>query len=259
MYHSFEDLGIPRPDAPWQDSMQVCLNGHVISDRIKKNPEDTKPFCDECGEKTIAACPKCNEPIPGVKHQSRVTIAYQLQAPNNCHNCGAAFPWNENEKEQRSAVEEEKPIQKLQQVFSNFHSIARRLRNRYDNRDTLDVSDEYDVQDLLSALLILHFHDIRPEEWTPSYAGKSGRMDFLLKDVKIVVETKMTRQTLSEKKIGDELTLDIAQYKQHPDCDTLVCFIYDPEGHIVNPQGLKVDLECQSTENLKVVVFIFPS
>jgi hypothetical protein len=35
------------------------------------------------------------------------------------------------------------------------------------------LKDEYDVQDLLYALLRIFFDDVRPEEWTPSFAGKS--------------------------------------------------------------------------------------
>ena len=41
---------------------------------------------------------------------------------------------------------------------------------------------------------ILYFDDIRAEEWTPSYAGKCARVDFLLKNEKIVIEVKKTRK-----------------------------------------------------------------
>lgn len=73
----------------------------------------------------------------------------------------------------------------LANLFEKFHSVARQLRKRYNERPTLDVDDEYDVQDLLHALLRLYFDDIRTEEWTPSSAGGSSRMDFLLKKEKI--------------------------------------------------------------------------
>jgi hypothetical protein len=69
----------------------------------------------------------------------------------------------------------------VEQLCLRFHSVVRQLRSRHDGRTALVVEDEYDVQDLLHALLRLHFDDIRPEEWTPSYGGKSTRMDFLLK------------------------------------------------------------------------------
>ena len=84
-------------------------------------------------------------------------------------------------------------------------------------------------------------------------------MDFLLKEEKIVVEVKMARKGLADKEVGDQLIVDIERYKEHPDCDMLICFIYDPEGRIANPQGLSKDLQNQSKDDLKVVVFINPS
>jgi hypothetical protein len=112
------------------------------------------------------------------------------------------------------------------------------------------------VQDLLSALLVLYFDDIRPEESTPSYAGKSARMDFLLKKEGIVVEVKMTREGLADKEIGEQLIVDIERYKGHPDCSTLVCFIYDPDGRIMNSHALSEDLQSQSRDDLKVIIIV---
>jgi hypothetical protein len=135
------------------------------------------------------------------------------------------------------------PIDVLEQVFERFHVITRQLRSRYKSRPTLEVSDEYDVQDLTHALLKLYFDDIRPEEWVPSYAGKSSRVDFLLKKEQIIVEIKKTRKNLTGSEVGSQLIEDIARYEHHPDCKTLVCFVYDPEGLIANPRGLESDLE----------------
>ena len=59
----------------------------------------------------------------------------------------------------------------IQLLCSRFHTVVRQLRHRHDGRDTLDISDEYDVQDLLHALLRIYFNDIREEEHTPSYAN----------------------------------------------------------------------------------------
>ena len=55
-------------------------------------------------------------------------------------------------------------------ICERFTVVANTLTHRHDNRSTLAITDEYDVQDLLEALLKLHFTDVRPEEWTPSYA-----------------------------------------------------------------------------------------
>jgi len=114
-------------------------------------------------------------------------------------------------------VPEQSPLLLLEQISSRFHLIARQLRSRHNGRSTLVVQDEYDVQDLIHALLRLHFVDIRPEEYTPSYAGKASRMDFLLKQESIVVEIKMTRTGLGAKELSSQLIEDITRYKTHPD------------------------------------------
>jgi hypothetical protein len=158
----------------------------------------------------------------------------------------------------QGAEENVRPILVLEKLFNRFHQVVRQLRSRHNERPTLDVSDEYDVQDLLHSFLKLYFDDIRPEEWTPSYAGGSSRMDFLLKDEQVVVEVKKTRDNLRDRLIGEQLIVDIAKYKEHPDCKTLVCFIYDAEGLIANPIGLENDLNALSTDSLSVRAYVFP-
>lgn len=74
------------------------------------------------------------------------------------------------------------------------------------------------MQDLLNALLRLYFYDIRPEEYTPSYAGKTARVDFLLKNEKIV------------------------------------CFVYDPEERIRNPISIVNDLNKQHNGFVTVII-----
>lgn len=69
-------------------------------------------------------------------------------------------------------------------LIDKFHTVANQLRNRHSNKDTILISNEYDVQDLLHGLLKIEFEDVRAEEYTPSYAGSSTRVDFLLKKEK---------------------------------------------------------------------------
>lgn len=145
----------------------------------------------------------------------------------------------------------------VQSLCLRFHAVVRQLRTRHNGRPAFDVEDEYDVQDLLHALLRLHFDDIRPEEWTPSYAGKSTRMDFLLKKENIVIEVKKTRRGLDAKRLGEELIIDMAHYRNHSDCQTLICFVYDPESRIANPAGLESDLS-RDDPDLLVRVVITP-
>jgi len=148
-------------------------------------------------------------------------------------------------------------LEQVERLLKRFHRAALQLRKRHGARPAHVITDEYDVQDLLHALLKLHFDDVRPEEVSPSYAGKSSRMDFLLKAEQLVVEVKMTRDSLGEKDVGGQLIEDIARYAKHPDCKTLVCFVYDPEHHIGNPDGIEHDLS-GTRDGLPVKVFIAP-
>mgnify|MGYP001560723169 FL=1 len=146
----------------------------------------------------------------------------------------------------------------LNEIFENFHSFYNQLKNRHNNRDTIEIKDEYDVQDLLHCILKLHFKDVREEEYTPSYGGSSTRMDFLLKNENIVIEVKKTRERLSDKEIGEQLILDVAYYKNHTNCSFLKCFVYDPENRVKNPRGLESDLNKLTDDKLSVELFIRP-
>jgi len=149
------------------------------------------------------------------------------------------------------------PMVAIEHICNRFHLVAKRLCSRHDSRATLNVEDEYDVQDLMHALLTLEFDDIRPEEWTPSYAGSGSRVDFLLKQERMVVEAKKTRKGLGAREVGEQLIIDVQRYQSHPDCLALICFVYDPEGKIANPRGLENDLNRQH-DGLEVKVLIVP-
>ncbi len=148
--------------------------------------------------------------------------------------------------------------QALKAIIDKFHLVATQLKNRYNNRPTVTVDDEYDVQDLMNSLLRINFEDVRKEEYTPSYAGGSTRIDFLLKREKILIEVKKTRTTLKDKDVGNQLIIDIAHYRSHPDCKHLICFVYDPDNLIVNPRGLEDDLNKNSLEEMIVEVYVRP-
>jgi hypothetical protein len=142
-------------------------------------------------------------------------------------------------------------------ICDRFTIFANALTGRHDDRATISITDEYDVQDLLGALLKLHFTDVRPEEWTPSYAGNASRMDFLLKPEQIVVEAKMTRKGLGQKELVTQLAEDILRYRSHQDCKALICFVYDPTGKCNNPTALENDLT-RNHGGLQVTVIVQP-
>ncbi|MCI0539273.1 MAG: hypothetical protein L0Z50_29045 [Verrucomicrobiales bacterium] len=145
----------------------------------------------------------------------------------------------------------------VESICRRFPLFARQLTVRHEYRPGFRIKDEYDVQDLLHALLLLHFDDVRAEEVTPSYAGNSSRMDFLLKGEQLVVEAKMTRKTLRQKEVANQLIEDKERYRTHPDCRTLVCLVYDPGGYCDNPIALEKDISAGSGEP-RVVAIVVP-
>lgn len=139
---------------------------------------------------------------------------------------------------------------------NRFGDVARQLRSHRKNHSPLLLKDEYDVQYLLHALLKLHFDDVRPEERTQSYAGSSASADFVLPDIKVVIEVKFVRDSKDTKQIGKEIIEDIPHYEKHSDCERMFVLIYDPERVLKNPVGWKNDLEKQTFKGNHIQVFV---
>jgi len=137
----------------------------------------------------------------------------------------------------------------LEIIIRGLRRAMHPLTHRRKGTQPLSFGSEYDVQDLLHALLRPWVSDIRPEEFTPSYAGSSTRMDFLLPAHKLVIETKIVRDRAHAKRVGDELIVDIDHYRRHPSCQSLWCVIYDPDQLITNADGLKTDLQGPRSSN----------
>ncbi len=147
-------------------------------------------------------------------------------------------------------------LEVLRKICTRFHIVARKLRQRREDRPTLEVEDESDVQDVVHALLSMEFDDIRTEEWTPGYV-RTSRMDFLLPADGIVLEVKKTRQGFGAKEIASQLWVDFQRYLARPDCKILFCFVYDPEGRIGNPRRLETELT-RVSDGKHVEVLISP-
>ena len=240
------------------DAQQVCLNGHQVTDMYQGSPQLRRDYCEKCGAKTIHTCPNCNTEIKGDYHTDGViAIGFSTPVPKFCEKCGKPFPWAERIDGANGVAMTLDSIASVERICSRIALVVPQLRVRHENRQTLDVIDEYDLQDVLNCLLLLFFDDVRPEEYTPSCAGKATRMDFLLKNESIVIEAKMTRKGLGAKEIGEQLIVDIAHYRAHPNCKKLFCLVYDPEHRITNPHGLENDLS-KVSEGLDVRVFVVP-
>jgi hypothetical protein len=133
-------------------------------------------------------------------------------------------------------------IELVMQVGRGLPDLIHALQHRHASRDPFVVEDEYDVQDLVGGVLRMIFEDVRPEDPSPTRAGGSSRVDFLLKRQAIVVEVKMTRQGMRDRELGNQLIEDIERYRAHPHCGALIALVYDPARLLRNPRGIEDDL-----------------
>lgn len=128
----------------------------------------------------------------------------------------------------------------LLRILSRFHVYATELQAQpRSGHSAWKITDEYDVQHALCALLRTHFDNVKPEEITPSLAGSSSRMDFLLVNEQTGIEAKMMRHSLTERELSKQLLLDLAQFPSHSQCQSIIFLIYDPTHMIRNPVDLR--------------------
>jgi DpnII restriction endonuclease/uncharacterized protein DUF2321 len=212
-----------------QDAMQVCRNGHVITDLAHAHPERRRTHCDRCGATTLDRCATCGTELPGTVRVPGLSPVGTRRPPRCCAVCGAAFPWVR--APQRAAPD---PVAPLEATLRRLPLVIRQLRSRQGERPPFRVEDERDLEDLVRALLPLHSDDVYPEARTPRYAAGT-RTDFRLMPERVAVAVKVARPDLLLSQLGQQLQEDAAYYRGRPDCRALVALVYDPEGLLREP------------------------
>ncbi|MBL8074844.1 MAG: hypothetical protein JNL29_10780 [Nitrospira sp.] len=155
------------------------------------------------------------------------------------------------------ATPDQDPLSLIRKVCLRFHSVVRQLRLRKDYRPTIEVDDEYDLQDLLCALLKVEFDEVATDEWTPPYTDGASRTTLLVNRDQIAIVAKKTGPGLTTKELTDQVLADAAYYRTQGRCSTLFCFVYDPEGRIGSPKRLETTLTSVS-EHCRIEVLVAP-
>src|SRR2546428_7339 len=133
------------------DVMQVCRNGHVITDLLRSHPERGATHCERCGAETLSHCPTCGQPLPGANRVAGLEPVGARRPPTNCGLCGAAFPWAA-----QPGAREGGPLDALERLLGRLPRVARELGVRQAaGRPAFRIEDESDLEDLLRALLPL--------------------------------------------------------------------------------------------------------
>jgi hypothetical protein len=223
----------PNPDER-RDVMLVCRNGHVITDLLQTYPERALAHCDRCGATTLDRCPTCGQRFLGATHVPGLNVLGTMAAPDNCFFCGAAMPWVGRAPSAAAPT----PLSLLETLLRRLPRTIRQLRTRYADRPPFRARDEHDLEDLLRAVLPLHFDAICLESRTPAYAPCT-RTDFRLGEeegnLPVALTAKVMNRENGEVGLGEQWQQDVAYYARVRDCRTLVGFVYDPEGLIREP------------------------
>jgi hypothetical protein len=218
----------PEPQPPLTQAAQPAPAGVSPADRPLQIPRlEPEPIVPPTSPVS---------PQPKIQDASPVPTPQQ---PSPAMPVSASAP---QEPAQQSPQAVSDSIERVKTLCCRFHSVARQLRLRGEYRTTLTVEDEVDAQDLLHALLRTQFDNIETDEWIPNYSNGASRTTLLLNDSRLAVIVKKTRPGLNAKDITDQLKVDAARYRYHGRCTTLLCFMYDPDGRIGNPQGLESSL-----------------
>ena len=216
-----------------QDVMQVCRNGHVITDLLRPDPGSGLSHCDRCGASTLARCPTCGRELPGAVVVPGLRPVGARQPPPYCAFCGAAFPWARQPRTPPAWV----ALARLEELLRRLPRVVRQLRQRQDGRPTFRVEDEKDLEDLARSLLPLLSDDVRPEGRTPRYAAGT-RTDFLPAPERLALALKRARPGDGDECFLKQIAEDADYYRRRNSCRTLVVFVFDPEGVLRDPARL---------------------
>jgi hypothetical protein len=128
------------------------------------------------------------------------------------------------------------------QIAASLPTAVKSLTERGDGRLSFEINSERDLQDVFFFALRTSFDDVRREEWTPSSAGGSKRVDLLVPEARVMIEIKFVRDARHARTVADELRVDFESYHSHPACGTLVAIVWDPKRRIGDPKALERDL-----------------
>jgi len=128
----------------------------------------------------------------------------------------------------------------IEQICKRVPNAARILFNRQrKDKAPFVVEDEYDVQDLLHAILRAYLKYSVQEDPLPKVAGtKSSRADISIEELGILIEVKFVRGPDDQKRIFHEFSQDLVVYTSWSSLRILLFMIYNSDD-LRDPEALE--------------------
>jgi len=119
-------------------------------------------------------------------------------------------------------------------IFKNLKESIK----EYEKRSNFEINDELKLQDFLYSVLRCLFISVDFENPTEKVCGTSNKMDLVIKDHNVVIETKFVRDKNDHKRIFKELAEDYHKYKQTRYKKNMINYIYDPNNYLSQSHSL---------------------
>jgi len=120
------------------------------------------------------------------------------------------------------------------------------------------IENEYHVQNLLWAVLAPLFPDLNDEEYTPPIGPLQPRADILIPSLRLIIEIKYMRDTLSPKDVIEQIAADANLYLGHGGrYDEIVVFLWDASCRVEQHDSIRSGL-CKLAGIVDAVIISSP-
>jgi hypothetical protein len=127
----------------------------------------------------------------------------------------------------------------LLRICQRLPDAERVLATRHRGKSPYVVADEYDVQDLLQAVIRAYLKYSVQEEPIGKVGGaKSGRADLAIEDLGVIVEVKFVRGPADQNRIVEEFAQDLLQYSKWQPLKTFIYMVYNSRD-LRDPEALE--------------------
>jgi REase_DpnII-MboI len=121
-------------------------------------------------------------------------------------------------------------VELIVKLCSRLKQAARALGDRQHKKPGFDITDEYDIQDLVHALLRAYFKYPVRENPLPKVAGAvSTRADLCIEQLGVIIELKHVKSPTDQGRIEKDIAEDLVFYSSWTSLRTLIFVIYNSE------------------------------
>lgn len=139
-----------------------------------------------------------------------------------------------------SPVAPEPNVELIARICQRLPQTARIIGARSrKGKQGFEITDEYDVQDLLHGVIRAYVkYSVQEDPLPKQAAAKSGRADLSIEELGVLIEIKYARGPDDQRRIFEEYSQDLVLYAKWPHLKTLIFMIYN-SGDLRDPEAFE--------------------